>query len=72
MKKITFRADDNLIEQARLVARSRKTTLSAAFREWLQTYVRPVGDAHEFDLLMKRLRHVRPGRHFTRAEMNEQ
>jgi len=72
MKKITFRADDNLIEEARLVARSRQTTLNAAFREWLETYVRPAGDVHEFDLLIKRLRHVRPGRHFTRAEMNEQ
>jgi len=72
MKKITFRADDNLIEEARLVARSRKSTLNAAFRAWLQTYVRPVGNVREFDLLMKRLRHVRPGKHFTRAEMNEQ
>jgi len=71
MKKITLRADDNLIEQARLVARSRKTTLNAAFREWLYTYVRSAGSAHEFHLLMKRLRHVSSGRHFTRAEMNE-
>jgi hypothetical protein len=71
MKTVTFRVDDNLIEEARSVARSRQTTLNAAFREWLETYVRPVGDVHEFDLLMRRLRHVRSGRQSTRSEMNE-
>ena len=71
MKKITFRADDNLIEEARLIARSRKTSLNAVFREWLRSYVRPVGDVREFDRLMKHLRHVRSGKHFARGEMNE-
>jgi uncharacterized protein (DUF4415 family) len=53
MNTVTFRVDDNLIEEARLVARSRQTTLNAALREWLETYVRPVGDVHEFDLLIR-------------------
>ena len=71
MKKITLSADADLIEQARLVARSQRKTLNVAFREWLQQYVAQSGSVQEVDSLMKRLRHVRAGRHFTRAEMNE-
>jgi hypothetical protein len=71
MKKVTLSADADLIEQARLVARSQHKTLNAAFREWLQQYVAQSGSAQEVNSLMKRLRHVRAGRHFTRAEMNE-
>jgi len=40
MKKITFTAEESLIQQAQLVARVRKTTLDDAFREWLQQYAR--------------------------------
>ena len=71
MKRVTFRSDADLIEQAQLVARSQNRTLNAAFQEWVKSYVRQVGSVQEFDLLMKRLRHVRPGRHFTRDRMNE-
>ncbi len=71
MKNVTLSADADLIEQARAVARARHKTLNAAFREWLQQYAAQSGSAQEVDSLMKRLRHVRAGRHFTRAEMNE-
>jgi len=71
MKNVTLSADADLIEQARAVARARHKTLNAAFREWLQRYVADSGKAQEVDSLMKRLRHIRAGRHFTRAEMNE-
>ena len=71
MKNVTLSADPDLIEQARAVARARHKTLNAAFREWLQQYAAQSGSAQEVDSLMKRLRHVRAGRHFTRAEMNE-
>ena len=37
MKRITFRADENSIELAPRVARLRRTTLNAAFREWLDS-----------------------------------
>jgi hypothetical protein len=70
MKNITLSADADLIEQARAVARAQHKTLNAAFREWLQQCVAQSGKAHEVDALMKRLKHVRPGRHFTRAEVN--
>jgi hypothetical protein len=71
MKNVTLSADDDLIEQARLVARSQHTTLNAAFREWLQQYTAQTGGAQEFKALMHRLRHVRAGRRFSRDEMNE-
>lgn len=71
MKNVTLSADEDLIEQARLVARAQHTTLNAAFREWLAQYTAQAGAAQEFNALMDRLRHVRAGRRFTRDEMNE-
>lgn len=72
-KNITLSAEDAAIERAREVARSRRTTLNAAFREWLKVYGN--GDspskAEEFRALMERLRYVDAGRKFTRDEMNE-
>ena len=71
MRNVTLSADDDLIEQARLVARAQKKTLNSAFREWLLQFTQRTGSVQEFDSLMKRLRHVRSGRRFTRDEMNE-
>jgi hypothetical protein len=71
MKNITLSAEEELIEQARLVAKSQRKTLNAAFREWLQQFTRQSGSSQEFDSLMKRLKHVKAGRRFTRDEMNE-
>ena len=70
MKNVTLSADEHWIEQARLVARSQRTTLNSAFREWLQDYASRAGSGTEFDGLMKRLGHVQAGRKFTRDEMN--
>ena len=41
MKNVTLSADEDLIEQARQVARSQRRTLNAAFREWLLAIHRP-------------------------------
>ena len=71
MKNITLSADANLIEQARLVARSRHQTLNAAFREWLEQYAAQAGGGAAIDALMRRLRHVRSSGPYTRDEMNE-
>jgi predicted transcriptional regulator len=71
MKKITFRADDDLIDRARLVARSQHKTLNAAFREWLLDFTAQARSGREVDTLMRRLRHVNAGRHFSQDEMNE-
>jgi hypothetical protein len=71
MKNVTLSADETLIEQARLVARSQHKTLNSAFREWLSQYAAQTGSAAAFDALMRRMTDVQPGRHFTRDEMNE-
>jgi len=71
MKNITLSADDHLIEQARMVAKSQHKTLNTAFREWLEQFTAANGTAQEFDALMRRLRHIEAGRRFSRDEMNE-
>jgi predicted transcriptional regulator len=71
MKNVTLSADEDLIEKARSLARSQRKTLNTAFREWLVQFTSSEGDAQNFEALMKRLRHVRAGRHFTREETNE-
>jgi hypothetical protein len=72
MKNITFSADEDLIEQARAVARSRRTTLNTAFREWLVQFTARPTRAREIDALMRRLKYVDSGgRRFTRDELNE-
>lgn len=71
MKNITLSADESLIEQARLTAQARRTTLNAAFREWLEQYASQAGGGAAIEALMSRLRHVRSSGPYTREEMNE-
>jgi predicted nucleic acid-binding protein len=71
MKNVTLSADESLIEQARLVAQARHTTLNAAFRDWLEKYASQSGGGAAVDALMRRLRHVRSSGSYTRDEMNE-
>lgn len=70
MKNITLSADEDLIERARSVASSQRTTLNAAFRDWLTQFTASAGDEQSFNTLMSRLSHVNAGRKFTRDEMN--
>ncbi len=71
MKNVTLSADEDLIEQARQVARSQRKTLNAAFRECLLQFTARSGDGQQVDALMRRLRHINAGQHFSRDEMNE-
>ena len=71
VKNVTLSAEESLIEQAREVARSQRKTLNSAFRDWLHQYVAQSGSVAEFDALMQRLTHVRPGRRLSRDELNE-
>lgn len=71
MKNVTLSADENLIEQARLIANSQHKTLNAIFREWLEQLTTRSGNTQEYDALMRRLKHVKAGRRFSRDEMNE-
>jgi hypothetical protein len=71
VKNITLSAEEELIERARLRAAQEKTTLNAAFRDWLQRYAGVETGREEYAQLMKRLSHVKSGRSFSRNEMNE-
>jgi hypothetical protein len=51
VKKITLSADEQLIEQARLLAKSRHKTLNGMFREWLKQATAQSGGTQEFDAL---------------------
>jgi hypothetical protein len=66
VKNVTLSADEHLIEQARLVAKSQHSTLNAAFREWLLQYTAQNGDRQAFNSLMTRLARVRAGQNGTR------
>jgi hypothetical protein len=73
MKNVTLSAEEYLIESAREVARAQNTTLNQAFREWLETYTKPVSAVDRYEALMHRIHEsgVMAGRTFTREEMNE-
>jgi hypothetical protein len=71
VKNVTLSAQEELIEQARLVAKSQHKTLNAAFREWLEQYAAQAGAGRAVDALMRRLKHVRSAGPYTRDEMNE-
>ena len=68
---VTLSADEQLIEQARLLAKSRHKPLNAMFRECLEQITAQRGGAQEYDSLMKRLKHGQASRRFGRDEMNE-
>jgi len=70
MKRISFRADESLIQKARLVAVSLRARLHAAFPKWLKECSQ-MSHTREFHKLMTKLRHVEAGRRFTRDDMNE-
>jgi hypothetical protein len=73
MKNITLSADEKLIEAARQEARRRKTTLNAAFREWLGRYARDrqaQQRLRDYRRLMESMEEVSSGRRFSRDEMN--
>ena len=71
MKNITLSADEDLIEKARAIARSQRTTLNEAFRQWLAQFTASAGEAQSFDSLMQQLRHIKSRGPYTRDEMNE-
>jgi hypothetical protein len=71
MKNLTLSAEERLIEQARLVARSRHTTLNAAFRQWLRQYAGADSAEQRYRAVMEELKQADAGRRFSRDEMNE-
>lgn len=71
MRNITLSADEGLIEQARIQARNRKTTLNQLFREWLKEIADSERRSKEIDSLLNRLDAVDSGGRFSREAMNE-
>jgi hypothetical protein len=70
LKNVTLSAEERLIEQAREKARRERRTLNAVFREWLRRYVGQESGSSGYAELMEKLSHVRPGKRFTREELN--
>ena len=70
-RNITLNADAKAIEQARQKAKEEGLSLNIKFRQWLKQYTHPDGQAQSYEVLMKSLEHVSPGRTFTREEANE-
>ena len=71
MKNITFSADPSLIHKAREQARKAGMTLNDAFRQWLRNFAGQGAEGANYRNLMERLQYARPGRHFSRQDLNE-
>ena len=71
LKNITLSADEELIHKAREKAQRERTTLNATFRQWLRQYVNAGSRLNDYDVLMQSLNYARPGKTFTRDELNE-
>lgn len=71
IKKITFSTDEELIRKARERAASQEITLDEAFRVWLRKYAEQSESVEDFARLMGHLSYAKPGRKFSRDEMNE-
>ena len=71
LKNVTLSAEKDLIEQARRRAEAKNTTLNAEFRRWLEQYIESPQTSADLETLMDQLSYARPGKTFTRDEMNE-
>ena len=71
LKNITLSADEELLRQAREKVKRQHTTLNATFRRWLRQYVNGNTSASYFYSFMESLDYVKPGRKFSREELNE-
>lgn len=71
MKNITFKADEQLLEKARLKAKMEKRSLNDVFNDWLKVYIYPFNHHRNYTKIMKDFSYVDSGRKFTRDEMNE-
>ena len=72
MKKITFTADEGLIEAAREQARADHATLNEPFRQWLEQYARKRQAARAAEVMDRLGRYVASGgQAATRDALNE-
>jgi len=71
LQNITLSAEKKLIQRARQRAEAENTTINAEFRRWLAQYVERPRTIADFAALMSGMDYVRPGKTFTRDELNE-
>ncbi len=71
MKNITFKADEKILQKARIRAKEENISLNEVFINWLEIYAKNKQKAKDYDLLMKNLEYASAGRKFSRAEFNE-
>lgn len=71
MKNVTFKADEKILQKARIRAKEENTSLNEIFNNWLEVFVKNKQNAKDYDLLMKNLNYVSSGRKFSRSELNE-
>ena len=71
LKNITLSAEEEYIRKAREKANREHTTLNAMFRQWLKQYISADFKLNDYDLLMKSYKYAKPGKSFSRDEMNE-
>lgn len=71
MKNITFKADEQLIEKARLKAKMEKRSLNDLFNDWLKMYIYPFNQHKNYNNIMEKISYVNSGKKFSRDEMNE-
>ncbi len=74
MKNITFSAQEDAIERARMAAREQNRTLNELFREWLEHVSHKVEEnksSSKLEGLWKKTNYLRVGRKLSRQEMNE-
>ena len=71
LKNITMSAEEFLIQKAREKAQQEKKSLNEVFRQWLLRYTVTKETAQDYKKMMKRFRHIKAGKTFTRDEANE-
>lgn len=71
LKNITLSAEEELIRRAREKAGRERTTLNAAFRQWLGRYAADGTKTADLASFMDSFGYARPGRKFSRDDMNE-
>ena len=71
LKNITLSAEDKLITMGRLKATKENTTLNEKFRQWLAYYANIHQNAQDYHKMMDELSYAKPGKKFTRDDMNE-
>jgi hypothetical protein len=70
LKRITFRAEDSLIDRARRRAKDKRTTLNAEFQRWLVRNVDTSQSVTELEELIKTFGYAKRGNNVSRDEMN--